>query len=107
VVGFGFGTRGDRGESYEDAARREMAEEIGAKSDLEFLDKYIIRGPDESEYSAVYRTFLNGPFHLDPVEIETGGYFNLESVKNKQWNKLTPSSRTVLGNLGKKGLLYV
>jgi len=96
----------DQGESYKEAALREMAEEIGALSRVEFLDKYIIRGENETEYSSIYRAISDGPFQLNPVEIEKGVFFDLKTIKNQQWEKLTPSSKTVLENLDKKGLLF-
>ena len=95
----------DQGESYKKAAIREMTEEIGNISDVQFLDKYIIRGKNESEHSAIYRAISDGPFQLDSVEIEKGAFFDLKIINKKQWEKLTPSSRTILENLDKKGLL--
>lgn len=89
----------DHGESYETAAIREMKEEIGLSSALQFLDKYIIHGETENEFSAIYRTVANGPFHLDPVEIEKGNFFTLDAIKKEKWDQLTPSSQTVLLNL--------
>jgi hypothetical protein len=83
-----------------------MTEEIGAVSDVQFLDKYIIRGQNETEYSTIYRSISDEHFQLDPVEIEKGAFFDLITIKKKQWEKLTPSSRLVLENLERRGLLF-
>ena len=69
------------------------------------LRNHIIHGESENEFSAIFRTYADGPFQLDPFEIEKGGFFNLKTIKNKQWKKLTQSSRTVLENLHNRGFL--
>lgn len=96
----------DRGEDYRTAATRELYEEMGITAEVQFLDKYLIRGENENEFSAAYRSVSDGPFHLDPVEIETGAFFSLEEIKDQLWEKLTPSSRTILNNLDMKGWLF-
>jgi isopentenyldiphosphate isomerase len=54
------------GESYDDAAHREAAEELGA-ADLpapEFLFKFLYATPEHAWWSAVYRVTVGGP--VDP-----------------------------------------
>lgn len=62
----------DPGETYEDAARREMSEELGIPSDLpiNFLFKSKIRNEVESENVGVYTIVYDGPFQPDPGEID-------------------------------------
>ena len=60
------------GETYEEAARREMVEEIGVPADLplDFLFDSRIRNDMESENVRVFRTVWDGPFQPQEEEID-------------------------------------
>ena len=95
----------DQGESYEKTIRREMREEIGIELNVEFLDKFLLKHVNENEYSAIFRAYSNGPFRTNSEEIETGGFFSMDTIRHRMWDKLTPFSQMVLENLFKKDLL--
>jgi isopentenyldiphosphate isomerase len=62
----------DPGESYLEAARREMKEELGVIGvPLTFLYHSKIRNEIESENVATYLTLFGGKIHFNPEEIET------------------------------------
>jgi isopentenyldiphosphate isomerase len=58
------------GESYEEAARRELAEEVGVEDgELELLGTLLMRLPDETEMGAVFAMRHDGPFVVQPPEV--------------------------------------
>ncbi len=77
-----------KGETYEQAAQRELYEELGVHAQLEFIDKFIVHYPREAEMEAVFRGQYEGEFTPDPREVEMVQYFTsvqlAELVKKRQ-----------------------
>jgi 16S rRNA (adenine1518-N6/adenine1519-N6)-dimethyltransferase len=69
------------GESYEQAAHRELREEIGIDCQLESIGKLPCSAATGWEFIAVFRGRHEGPFSLAPLEIETGAFFPLDQVR--------------------------
>ena len=59
----------DAGESYEVAARRELQEEIGLETALEFLVKLPAGPRTSNEHTALFRATCDDPPNPDPVEV--------------------------------------
>jgi 8-oxo-dGTP pyrophosphatase MutT (NUDIX family) len=58
------------GESYEEAARRELQEEVGVDGGhLELAGTLLMRLPDETEMGAIFRLRHGGPFIVRPPEV--------------------------------------
>jgi isopentenyldiphosphate isomerase len=72
----------DAGEDYDACAVRELYEEIGLKvrSIPTRLFKLAASPETDQEHVWVYRCEAEGPFRLDPEEIERGGWFGREEV---------------------------
>src|ERR1039457_5534646 len=72
----------DSGEEYDTCAVREAREEIGLdlKRALSRLFKLPPSLETDQEHVWVYRCEAEGPFKLDPDEIERGGWFAPEDV---------------------------
>jgi isopentenyldiphosphate isomerase len=72
----------DSGEDYDACAVRELREEIG----LELVEpplrlfKLAASPATDQEHVWVYRCRAEGPFRLDPEEIETGDWFTPDEV---------------------------
>lgn len=64
----------DTGETYESAAKRELAEELGLQIDgpLLFLQKHIIRSPNETEYISFFRYETSAKIIANIMEISEG-----------------------------------
>jgi mevalonate kinase len=60
----------NKNESYEDAAKREMMEEVGIDSPLVFHSKKIFSNTEETEMQALFTTTYDGPFKMNQEEIE-------------------------------------
>lgn len=70
-----------KGEGYEDAAYREMAEEIGLTNvRLERLYAYLHRNSYESEYVTTFSCTSDGPFRPEPSEITELRFFGISEI---------------------------
>jgi isopentenyldiphosphate isomerase len=80
----------DAGESYDDGAARELREELGLKllRPLERLFKIDACPETGQEFVWVYRSVSEGPFTLQPEEIESGDWFSPEELTH--WIKERP-----------------
>jgi 16S rRNA (adenine1518-N6/adenine1519-N6)-dimethyltransferase len=72
----------DAGESYEEAARRELREEIGIDCPIERIAKLPCSVATGWEFIEVFRGMHEGPFQTAPLELETGAFFPLEQIGN-------------------------
>lgn len=69
------------GQGYEEAARREAAEELGIEpGDLEFLYPSRIRNAIESENIHTYLHLSEGPFRAEPGEIDELRFWTREEI---------------------------
>jgi isopentenyldiphosphate isomerase len=74
----------DRGEEYDTCALREVGEELGYRLDRVPQRLFEIPACAETgqEFVWVYRCELEGPFHLQWSEVESGGWFTPEVVSH-------------------------
>jgi 16S rRNA (adenine1518-N6/adenine1519-N6)-dimethyltransferase len=79
----------DAGESYLDCGARELQEEIGVRANLIELAKVPASAATGYEFIQIFGGAHDGPFHWNPYEIETGGFFPLEMID--QWIKVRPA----------------
>jgi len=88
----------DSGESYEEAARREMKEEIGIEARLEFLMKFRKRFENDQEIIKFFRCKHEGPFKIDKEEVQFVKFFSLEKIKEmlEKGEDFTPGTRIAL-----------
>ena len=71
----------DPGESYAEAAAREMFEELGiANLPLTFLHAYQMRSAFESENVATFTTCHDGPFDFSIEEIEEVRFWTAQEI---------------------------
>jgi isopentenyldiphosphate isomerase len=77
------------GEDYDSCAVRELEEEIGLTCVQPRRLFKLAASPDtDQEHVWIYRCEAEGPFRLDPEEIETGGWFSHAQVD--EWMKHKP-----------------
>ncbi|HBA85205.1 MAG TPA: NTP pyrophosphohydrolase [Verrucomicrobia bacterium] len=70
------------GEKPEAAARREMLEELGVSPEsLAFQYQYIWRSTVETELVRSFIALHDGPFKLDPSEIDDGRFWALSEIR--------------------------
>jgi isopentenyldiphosphate isomerase len=80
----------DSGEDYDATAVREVEEEIGLRlpKSPARLFKIDACAETDQEFVWVYRCESEGPFELNPSEIDRGGWFSREEVS--RWMKEKP-----------------
>ncbi len=90
------------GESYEDAAEREFAEELGIKKGIQLESCFDHYYEDENNrvWGRVFRCCHEGPFSLQEEEIESGGFMDVTQVLNSaERNLFTPDGIEILRRL--------
>ena len=69
------------GESYDDAARREIAEELGIVGpEPRFLFHHRYVGPANHAFIAVYEVTWDGPMRHQESEVEWGAFLDFDEV---------------------------
>ena len=93
------------GQSYEEAARREMEEELGisgeAMPSLRHSHDYVWQNEVETEHIRTFIAEAEGPFELNSAEIEEGRFWAVEELRRALGTGvLSPNLETELGYLG-------
>ena len=85
------------GETAKECALKETEEEIGIKTDFEFVGKFIVNDSVEHEMVSVFFGRSVGPFHFLEREIEKAEFFDIERLrKEKDQIKMTPHCKKAL-----------
>ncbi len=82
----------DSGESYEEAAHRELGEEIGIDSRLVRFWKIEASPETGHEFLEIFVGRAEGPFRFAPGEVETGSFFPIAQIRH--WLAATPEDFT-------------
>ena len=88
------------GETYDEAAPRELAEELGLRSPLEYLAKFSGNPQNANEHTVLYRTFTDDEPVLDPEEIENAAFYPITQIAemlDKAPENFTPPFRQLFG----------
>ncbi|MBD3362647.1 NUDIX domain-containing protein [Candidatus Dojkabacteria bacterium] len=89
----------EKGETYEEAALKEVKEELGIKDiELHFTKKFITNTPQNRAYISIFTGIHNGPFMISRKEVDEVKFYNKESIKSIA-NKLTPACKKCLRTL--------
>lgn len=93
-----FGGSVRAGESYEEAARRELFEEAGINVPaLSLLFRLRSERKENNAHRAVFKCVYDGRVVLDPSEVSEGRFMSLESVRSLMAEgRLSPSAVDVL-----------
>jgi len=71
----------DPGESLEEAALRELEEELGIVAELTSLYSYTHSNPYETELVQTYHCIHEGPFEFNREEIDSVRFWPLEEIR--------------------------
>jgi 8-oxo-dGTP pyrophosphatase MutT (NUDIX family) len=77
------------GESYDDCARREVAEELGIVGPTPVpLFKHLYPGPENRCWTAIYEVTWDGPIVHQETEIEWGAFLSLAELEQRldEWS---------------------
>jgi isopentenyldiphosphate isomerase len=90
MLGVSVGGHVNKGESYEEAAKRETEEELGVQLDLKFIKTFINRTDVETEMIGLFTATANGPFKMDTIEIESLHFYPPSELKRLH-DQMTPA----------------
>jgi len=71
----------DYGENYDEAAKRELREELGIEAPLRRLGRVKSFSETEREISMIYVCRYDGPIRFNRKEISEGFYMSMEDIK--------------------------
>ncbi|MFF6873945.1 NUDIX hydrolase [Streptomyces sp. NPDC012474] len=69
------------GESYEEAAARELTEELGVRTRVRFVFKFLCRGAISPYWLGVHEAVLTEPLTPDPSAIAWHGWFDQPELR--------------------------
>ena len=84
----------DAGETYPEAALRELTEEIGITTTLERIGRLEASAKTGWEFVEIFRGQSEGPFHFDGLEVATGAFFSIPRITD--WLAQHPKDFTPL-----------
>jgi len=76
------------GDTYAGTAPREIEEELGVGAEVEEIGKLPPSQATGWEHVRLYRAQHEGPFKLNPAELDGGGFFTLEQID--RWTTARP-----------------
>lgn len=76
------------GDTYAGTAPREIEEELGVSAEVEEIAKLPPSQATGWEHVRLYRARHEGPFKLNPAELDGGGFFTLEQID--RWTTSRP-----------------
>ncbi len=69
------------GESYLEAAKRELYEEIGLKTTLDKIGSFVFESDDHKRYIELFLTYANDGFSFNDGEVASGEFLSLEKAQ--------------------------
>lgn len=88
-----------KNESYDEAAQREVMEELKINDKPEFVKKMIINDPAHTTMTQLYKIKSNGPFKFNPEETDELKFFSKEELPSI-FHSLSESSKITLKEYG-------
>jgi 16S rRNA (adenine1518-N6/adenine1519-N6)-dimethyltransferase len=76
------------GQTYDETAPREIEEELGVTADTTLLATIPPSADTGWEFVRLYRAEHDGPFRLNPSELDSGGFFTTEQIT--RWTEARP-----------------
>ena len=93
----------DSGNSFENAAHRELQEELGIDLDIKLVTRFIYFGKSETEMVTLFKSKSEGPFKLLKEEIVQGKFYTRNELKSQIKSgeiKLSKMGRICLEKIG-------
>lgn len=94
-----------KGQTYEEAAQREMEEELGIKKSFRKVKKFISADTIETQMAMLYKTQADGPFKPNPQEVERVEFFDVRQLPKRLASKEIVLSECAQLTLKEAGIL--
>ena len=91
-----------KGQTYEEAAAREIQEELGVTLPITFQKKFLLATDKETELSCIFSAKSNGPFKPNPTEID-----EVKFVSKNELPRLMLSREIVLSTWAQESLKQI
>lgn len=91
-----------KGQTYEEAAVREIQEELNITLPITFEKKFILASEKETEMSAIFSAKSNGPFKPNPIEID-----EIQFVAKNKLPRLMLSREIILTSWAEQSLKQI
>lgn len=88
-----------KGESYEDAMKREVREELGIDIPVTYHSKRVVEFPNEREMEALFTARYDGPFTPNTKEVDEVRFFNPRELKFGYADKSLHLTEAAINNL--------
>lgn len=98
----------DSGESYEEAAHRELKEELGIDTDFKELFTFLAKIEKESEFCKVFIARYDGSFEYNREEIDETKFLSKEEIDNlisKDMKRVDEEFIIIFNELIKRGII--
>lgn len=93
------------GEGYEEAAARELREELGIEGRLIFLFDHFYQDQSTKVWGRIFLCRHQGPFQLQASEIEYGRFMGVDEVQHlAQHEAVTPDGMEILAKILRQSL---
>jgi isopentenyldiphosphate isomerase len=99
MLGNAVGGHVNKGESYEDAAKKEAKEELKQSPVLTKILKTILEDPSHRTMTTIYKATADGPFEYNKDEIDKIITMNPADLPNHA-DQIAPSGKLILQALG-------
>ncbi len=96
----------DAGETYYQAAQRELQEELGVTAPLKKIGKLESSPATSWEFVEIFTGHHEGPFHLARMEVEAGAFFPIPKIEAwfaRRPKDFTPLFRQIFPKFTKQG----
>jgi len=95
--GISVGGHVNVGQTYEEAAKREMEEELGKVLEIVEVKKHLMREKGETEWGMLFAAVDDGPFpNFNQTEADAVDFFDMQEVLEKRTLQLTPAAKKSL-----------
>lgn len=88
-----------KGEDYDQAAHKEINEELNINPKLILIKKMFINDPVHNTMTSLYKAYSNGPFEFNKEEIDEIKFFSIDKLDQIK-DKLSESAKIVLREQG-------
>lgn len=89
-----------KGQTDEEAAHRELLEEVGVDTDLEYVEKIFIQNEKESERAVLFKGVHAGPFAINEEEVEKVEWMDGATIRNSTELVFTDGAKKALQIVG-------
>lgn len=94
-----------KGQTVEEAAHRELKEELGIDTDLTQIQKFLVHAENETELTTIFKGIHDGPFTINTDEVDKVAFFDPREIRLKTADHTLSFTKAASMCLEKIGIL--